>query len=122
MGMTSGLQELMSLSTQLKASYQGHVLYCFGFPLLHPSVQLLTTVGAGKGLWLLGITSPSLPSCLPFFPPTEPCSKSLPSSLIPLLLLHHHSTSSSQTKYRHRGDLSCRRSVGDSPTIFLTAM
>lgn len=41
-------------------------------PLLRPSTQLFFTVKAGMGLWLLGITSPSLPSCLPFFLPLSP--------------------------------------------------
>lgn len=96
--------------------------YCTSLPV-HPSClhssssQLFTAVGAGTNLWLLGITSPSLPFGLPFFPSTEPSSKSLPSSLIPLFLLHRHNASSTQTSHRHRGDLSCRSSISESPTL-----
>lgn len=62
------------------------------------------------------------PFLSPFFPPTEPSSKSLPSSLIPLFLLHRHNASSTQTNHRRRGDLSRRGSISDSPTIALTVM
>lgn len=80
------------------------------------SSQLFTAVGAGTKLWLLGITS----LFFSFFLPTEPSSKSLPSSLIPVFWLHRHNASSTQTNHRHRGDLSHRRSISDSPTTALT--
>lgn len=106
-------RDLMSLPTHFKTSYQGHVLLCFIVfspppPSLHSAVLYSEswhgTLAPGDYLSI----SPFLSS---FFPPTEPFSKSFPSSLIPLLLLHHHNTSSPQTNYRHRGDLSCRRSI-----------
>lgn len=73
-GMTEGL---MSQPTHLKGLHQGHALHCFLSLsvicfLRSFSSQLFTVVGVGTNSWLLGITSPSLPSCLPSFLPLSP--------------------------------------------------
>ena len=94
-------------------------------PSLLPSLPLLSAVrcsGSWHKLLAPGDYFSISPFLSSFFPPTEPSSKSLPSSLIPLFLLHRHNASSTQTNHRHRGDLSRRRSISDSPTIALTAM
>lgn len=110
---------MTSQPTHLKASDRGgHV------PYRSPPSPLSCSfaVGAGTNFCAPGdyfSTSPFLSS---FFPPAEPSSKSLPSSLIPLSLLHRHNASSTQTNHRHRGDLSRRRAISDSPTTALTVM
>lgn len=110
MGMTRGLQRVDVTAHPLKGliSRPHTVLFSLSVhPPFHRSFssQLFSAVGAGTDPWLLGISSPS-PHLSPFFPPAEPSSKSLPSSLIPLSLLHRHNASSTQTNHRHRGDLS----------------
>lgn len=77
MGMTRGLQGVDATAHPLKGLLSRPRTVLFSL-LIHPSFrrsfssQLFTAVGAGANLWLLGITSPALLSCLPSFLPLSP--------------------------------------------------